>query len=456
MKKLLAFSRSRLLLILFCLAFFAQMFLCTHWTDLIADDYRYCFSYADDTRIESVAQIFPSMAAHRQSMNGRVVPHFLVQLFLMLPKGIFDAVNALFFVLLIWLLHELAVGRGLPNPVLACALFFALWAFQPDFGQVFLWLTGAVNYLWCGVFSLLWLLPLVKSFRDDWTPGKALTALYVVFSFPVGAYSENGTVALVAMWLAFALVDWIWFKHRPALWKILALAAMLAGFAYMMSAPAETVNKSAEMTFKVLLSNFAETRRMYLRFWPLLVCFPVFYALAVYRKVDLKTRLLSLVLLFGSLAGQFVLTFAMYSPPGSTTGSSASTISTAPCRGTPEHGCSTSTTAMPTGRSITDRVPQCSCRTGVATTACMPVTTPAVTSTARLWLPDITTDTAPPSTTDTAPLETMVTVPPPTMVMAVITTVPSALLMATALPVTIAVTTVPLPAADKTIDSIYA
>ena len=68
MKKLLALSRSRLLLILFCLAFFAQMFLCTHWTDLIADDYRYCFSYADDTRIESVAQIFPSMQAHRQSM----------------------------------------------------------------------------------------------------------------------------------------------------------------------------------------------------------------------------------------------------------------------------------------------------------------------------------------------------------------------------------------------------
>ena len=312
MKKLLAFSRSRLLLVLFCLGFFALMFLCTHWTDLIADDYRYCFSYADDTRIESVAQIFPSMAAHRQSMNGRVVPHFLVQLFLMLPKGIFDVVNALFCAALIWLLHELAVGKGLPNPVLACALFFALWAFQPDFGQVFLWLTGAVNYLWCGVFSLLWLLPLVKSFRDDWTPGKALTALYVVFSFPVGAYSENGTVALVAMWLAFAAVDWFWFKKRPALWKILALAAMLAGFAYMMSAPAETVNKSAEMTFKVLLANFAETGRMYLRFWPLLVCFPVFYALAVYRKVDLKTRLLSLILLFGSLAGQFVLTFAMY------------------------------------------------------------------------------------------------------------------------------------------------
>ena len=136
--------------------------------------------------------------------------------------------------------------------------------------------------------------------------------LYVLFSFPVGAYSENGTVALVAMWLAFAAVDWFWFKKRPALWKLLALISMLAGFAYMMLAPAETVNKSAEMTISVLLGNFVETGRMYLRFWPLLLCYPVFYALGLYRGVKLKTRLLSLVLLFGSLAGQFVLTFAMY------------------------------------------------------------------------------------------------------------------------------------------------
>ena len=311
-KKLSRLIRSRVLLFLFCLGFFAMMFLCNHWTHLIADDYRYCFSYADDTRIESIAQIFPSMAAHRQSMNGRVVPHFLVQLFLMLPKGVFDVVNSLFFALLVWLLHELAVGKGLPNPVLACALFFAFWALQPDFGQVFLWLTGSVNYLWCGVFSLLWLLPLVRCFRDESEPGLAARILFVIFSFPVGAYSENGTVALVAAWLAFAAVDFFFFKRRPALWLWLGLASMLGGFACMMSAPAETVNKSAEMTLPVLLANFAETGRMYLRFWPLLVCFAVFYALALYRKVDLKTRLLSLILLFGSLAGQFVLTFAMY------------------------------------------------------------------------------------------------------------------------------------------------
>ena len=311
-KTLRGFSRSRLLLAFVCLCIFGMMFLCNHLTDLVADDYRYCFSYADGARIRSVRQIFPSMAAHRQSMNGRVVPHFLVQLFLLLPKGIFDGINSLFFVLLVWLIHRLAVGKGLANPVLAALVFFSFWAFQPDFGQVFLWLTGSVNYLWFGALGLLWLLPLVRSFRDDTEPSAALRVWYVLFSFPAGAYSENGTVALAAVWFALALTDWVFFRRRPARWKNLALLSMLAGFAYMMTAPAETVNKSAEMSLRVLFSNFLETGRMYLRFWPLLLAFALLYALALRRGVELKVRLLALVLLFGSLAGQFVLSFALY------------------------------------------------------------------------------------------------------------------------------------------------
>ncbi len=311
-KKLCTLSRSRLLLAFVCLCIFGLMLLCNRLTDLVADDYRYCFSYADNSRIRSVLEIFPSMAAHRHIMNGRVVPHFLVQLFLLLPKGIFDAVNSLFFVLLVWLIHRLSVGRGLSNPVLTALAFFSFWAFQPDFGQVFLWLTGSVNYLWCGVFCLLWLLPLARSFRDGAEPGPALRVLYVLFSFPVGAYSENGTVAMTAIWLAFALCELVYFKRRPAPWKLFALFVLLLGFAYMMAAPAETVNKAAELNLRVLFSNFLETGRQYLRFWPLLLVFALLYALALRRGVGLRPRLLSLVLIFGSLAGHFVLSFALY------------------------------------------------------------------------------------------------------------------------------------------------
>ena len=82
------------------LALFAAVFLlllfCNRHTALVADDFRYCFSFADGSRMTALSQLLPSMAAHRHSMNGRVIAHALVQLFLLPPKPIFDAVNANF------------------------------------------------------------------------------------------------------------------------------------------------------------------------------------------------------------------------------------------------------------------------------------------------------------------------------------------------------------------------
>ena len=318
MERLERFNRSRTAAVLVFAAIFLLAFYCTHVTDLIADDYRYCFSYADDSRIESVRQILPSMAAHRLSMNGRVVPHFLVQLFLLLPKTIFDCINALFFTALVWLIGTAAGCGAKPNALLLLSVFGCLWLLQPDFGQVFLWLTGSVNYLWCGVLCLVWLLLLGESFRSGTEPGSVGKLLFVLFSFPVGAYSENGTVAMAAMWLAFAVLEHFSFKRPLRLWKLLGLVSMLAGFLYMMLAPAESVNKSAEMRLSVLFANLLENARYYLRFWPLILCFVLLYALSLQKGIARKRRLLALVYVFGSLAGHFVLTFAMYTAGRST------------------------------------------------------------------------------------------------------------------------------------------
>ena len=318
MKKLFRFNASRVALLLALALVFLVIFFCTHETDLVADDYRYCFSYADGTRIESIRQIIPSMAAHRHSMNGRVIAHFLVQVFLMLPKIVFDLANAAFFAALVWLICRLAgVGR-MSNALLMLAVFGCLWCMQPDFGQTYLWLTGSINYLWCGVFCLLWLLFPAGHFLTGHSPSPLGQAVFVLYSALVGAYSENSTVALVAMLLAFLVLIRFVQKRKPALWLWLSLAAMLAGFFFMMLAPAESVNKSAEMRIDVLLGNFVENLRYFLRFWPLLVSFGLFYCLACRENIDLNTRLLSLVYLFGALAGHFVLVFAMYTAGRST------------------------------------------------------------------------------------------------------------------------------------------
>lgn len=317
MTALSRFNRSRLAACLVLTAIFLLMFFCNHETDLVADDYRYCFSYADDSRMENIAQIIPSMAAHRHTMNGRVIAHALVQLFLMTPKTGFDLLNALLFAALVWLICRLA-DDGKPNALLLLTAFGCLWILQPQFGQVFLWLTGSVNYLWCGVLCLLWLLPWRTAYLEGRGRSRAWQIAYLLFSFVVGAYSENSTVALVAMALAFLGLIRFEQKRRSAGWMFFSLAAVLAGFFYMMLAPAESVNKSAEMRISVLFSNFIENAGFYLRFWPLLLSFALFYVLAVKKRVDLRVRLLSLVYLFGSAAGHCVLTFAMYTAGRST------------------------------------------------------------------------------------------------------------------------------------------
>ena len=298
------------------LAVFAAVFLlllyCNLHTALVADDFRYCFSFADGSRMSSLSQLLPSMAAHRHSMNGRVIAHALVQLFLMLPKPVFNVVNALFFAALVRLICRPALGRGEHNALLAAAVFGCLWVLQPEFGQVFLWLDGSVNYLWCAVFCLLWLLPWAESFLTGKEPSRTAQILLVLASPLVGAYSENSSVALIFLSLVFLALRLFFDKKRVSLWMILAPALALAGFLFLMLAPATAANKAAEMKLPVLLGNFVETGAFYLRFWPLLVSFALLFFLAVKKRTDLRRRMLAVVYLLGSLAGHFVLTFALY------------------------------------------------------------------------------------------------------------------------------------------------
>lgn len=305
-------NSSRLSILAVAAAIFLILLFCNFNTDLVADDYQYCFSFADNSRIESVAQIFPSMAAHRHSMNGRVVAHFMVQLFLIMPKAVFNVFNAAFFTALIWLIYFIARREHPDNALLFMCCFGCVWVLQPEFGQVYLWLDGSVNYLWCAVACLVWLIPWVNKFVYDRDPGLAFRILYIIFSVIVGAFSENASVALIFMAMLFIFLSLAWQKQKIAPWMWASLLAAFIGFIYMMVAPAEGANKSAEFSIAVLFSNFIDTGLYYLRFWPLLVSFVLFYYLAVKYAVEQRIRVLSACFFLGSLAGHFVLMFAMY------------------------------------------------------------------------------------------------------------------------------------------------
>ena len=239
---------------LLCAVVFLAVFLLSVLTPKFADDFCYTFSFATDRRIQSVADIFPSMATHRVLLNGRVVPHFLVQIFLMFPKAVFSLLNALQAVLMMLLCARYLQSEGRKKClVLLCGLF-GIWVFSPSFGENYLWLDGAVNYSWANTALMLFLLPYGAAWLE--IPVKkntVLSILHVVFAFAAGAWSENG--ALAFLFLASVLFLGVWNREKKLpVWLLLGICSAAGGYIFLMTAPA-TAGRSAPMEMTTLVRN---------------------------------------------------------------------------------------------------------------------------------------------------------------------------------------------------------
>ena len=309
--------RSRGLEIFVPAAVFVVLLLCNVKTPMIADDYAYCFSFADGQRVDSLGDIFASMSAHRLWMNGRVIAHFLVQLFLMLPPLAFDLVNSAAFAAAVWLTAYLARKRGEKDGLLLLGAFCLLWIYTPAFGQVFLWLDGSVNYLWSVLFSLMMLKVFAAKFLEDRELPGPWRWLFPLYCFAVGAYCEpsaTGTVFCCALLLALGR---ILYKQRLSPWLLLSLVTAFAGFLYMVLAPGEVNNKSATLTLSGVSYGFVNSMELYRQLWPLLLIYLALAFAAWHLKADTRRQLLALSFILASIAGVFVLSFAGYAEPRS-------------------------------------------------------------------------------------------------------------------------------------------
>lgn len=304
---------------------FVLMLLCNVLSIYIMDDYKYLFSFADDTRIESLGQIIPSLIAHASHMNGRLVAHGWVQLFALMPLWVFDIVNAAMFVFQLALIYHLCRGEEKRSNVLILVLFCVFWLFEPVFAQANLWQDGACNYLWSVVFCLLFLRPFVGGYlQDKPLTGGLRKAGFLVLSFLAGAYSETLSAASVFMAGVFtALMVFQQKKKCDSLW-IVSIVIAFAGYLSIYLAPAQWVEKAAQMHPRILLENMVTAMNMYQEKFGVLICvFVVLLVICVFEKADPKRMVAAGVFVLGSLAANFIMIFASYYGPRSSIGAFA-------------------------------------------------------------------------------------------------------------------------------------
>ena len=304
--------KSRSLPLLFFAALFLVMLAFSCMTPLVADDFSYKFSWADVSRIKSLGQIIPSMAAHRVLTNGRVLAHGTVQLLLMLPKLVFNLLNALNACLLGALfLRHFRSSPARSALLLLCGAFL-IWNFMPAFGQVFLWLDGAVNYSWGISLFLLFLWPYAAAYlgedsrRPFWR-----NLLFLLLAFAAGSYSENGSIA--AIFAAVCLTGLTALRERrPRRLSLAGIAAACLGFLFLLSAPAMRT-RAAVFSVSALAVNIRDilitTREQAVILYGI---YAVLLALCLLSGADRRKLVLSAVYVLAGLGSLSAFIFASY------------------------------------------------------------------------------------------------------------------------------------------------
>ena len=230
-------KQRRIRTVLFFAAAFAIAWYLTSLTPLIADDFNYAFTWADEGigRIDNFYLVYTSMQSHRMWTHGRVFAQGWVSLFMMWPKWVFNLANGAVAVMLLAAVYHFFLRSRVERPLSAVAAVAAVyWICMPAFGQVFLWLDGACNYSWGAALGFL-LIELTLSVRKMQCR-TICTILLLPLSFVVGAWSEHISFAVLVILFLFWLSEWIQGKRLPVR-ESLVLLAGCGGYLFLMLAP---------------------------------------------------------------------------------------------------------------------------------------------------------------------------------------------------------------------------
>lgn len=233
-----------------------QIYVLNSETALCRDDYSYSYTFAvkeNKFRITNFREVIESQINHYKVMNGRAVTHTIAQTFLIFEKSVFNIFNTAAFVLLLYLIsfHASPKKHG-TSPLMLLAAFLCLWFFTPAFGDSYLWLTGACNYLWGILIILVFMLPLTLAFEGVHSPELTtmivLAPIYFVFAVVAGFTNENTSAALLVMSVLFIIAITVKYRRFP-IWAVLGFIGNICGFLLMILAPGQSARLDANGGF---------------------------------------------------------------------------------------------------------------------------------------------------------------------------------------------------------------
>ncbi len=242
---------------------------------VLSDDVLYYCIWRPDskdnfTAIGSFSDIVRSQSVHYDHVNGRVIIHFIAQTFLgIFGKTSFAIINAAVFGIFVWLITKYVRIDKSPIITLTTTLFMVT-VMLPSFVDCFVWLLGAINYLWTATAIIAFLLIFERIVKRE---TRRMDFLLAPLCLPVGWTHEGISLPLATALVLFCLAKRHSLRHTPAWFYVgwFAIGAALCAFA------PSTINRVAteQVPFMSALGgklfSFAYNLTQIHTFWLLLI-----------------------------------------------------------------------------------------------------------------------------------------------------------------------------------------
>lgn len=200
------------LLLIFAVLFFTLNF----FTPLLHDDFAYLYKFGPKAHVRPTAvpilnlsDVFESQYYHYLDVNGRFFSHFLIQLVLLFGKSIFNILNTLVFLSLIFFTYQYSRNSqvGFKNKYILFFIICSIWFLSPFIGQTMFWVTGGINYLWSSFFVVLFLFLFKRSEQTNDSPGYIKLLTMFVCSFLIAGTNESVTFGVAAAFCVYAIFN---------------------------------------------------------------------------------------------------------------------------------------------------------------------------------------------------------------------------------------------------------
>lgn len=224
---------------LFALILAGGVFLVLNFlTPYVADDW----SYSGST---GLIDVFRQEYTHYFHTNGRSMAHILARFFLMYPKPVFNLANSIVYVIftyLIFLHGTYGMKLDLYHKIVCYLLIhLMLFIYVLNWGQVFLWLDGACNYLWTCTWMLFYLLPFriyfsLEGKEREWISRWWMIPGMLLAGAIAGWCNENTSGGVILLTILFLLYFFLK-KRKTHRWMWAGLSSSMITFMIMLLSP---------------------------------------------------------------------------------------------------------------------------------------------------------------------------------------------------------------------------